>query len=360
MMMWQRFCNAQAGITDRTMASRLGQMGRKLGQWIPPALVGLMGRPAAVFFHGVENAITDPLVRINHHEAPVFEAVARTLKTHFDVLPLSELDDALAEPKRHRRTLFLMSDDGYANTLTTAAPILENLGLPWTLFVSSRHVDTGERNPIFLARLFFHHAPPGDYPIVHLPLQRLGAPEGREGLAQAGVAALKSLDMARAEEAVAAMVQVLADAGLADLIDRYPSERFLTWSEVRDLKARGVEIGAHADWHWPMNAAQTQTQLTEQARRPRARIEAEVGPCRSFAYPFGNTADVCQTAWRAVRDAGYDCAFTTVSATLDASDNRFLLPRYEIGPAQTRVASLVRLLAAGNPRLARWQTELAA
>ncbi len=342
------------------MASRLGQMGRMLGEWIPPVLVGMMGRPAAVFFHGVESSTADPLVQVNHHETRVFRAIARALKTHFDVLPLSELDDALERPKRHRHTVFLMSDDGYANTLTTAAPILEKLKLPWTLFVSTRHIDTGERNPIFLARIFFHYVPPGDYAIPHLPVLRLGGGEGREALAQAGVAALKGLDMARGQEAVAAMVKVLADTGLAPIIDRFVSEHFLTWSQVRELKARGVEIGAHADWHWPMNAAQTHEQLAEQAWRPRARIEAEVGRCRAFAYPFGNTGDVSRRAWRAVRDAGYDFGFTTVSATLDAGCNRFLLPRYGLGAKQTRVASLVRLLAAGNKRLAAWQTELAA
>lgn len=345
------------------MTSRLGHMGRKLGGWIPPALSQILahglGRPAAVFFHGVEPVTRDPHVQVNHHEVPVFRAIMAALKRNFDVLPLAELDDALAHPERHRRTVFLMSDDGYANTLSVAQPILEEMGLPWTLFVSTRHIDTRDRNPIFLARLFFHYMPAGRYAIPHLPAVDL-EDAAREAMTHAGIACLVALDMGRANEAVAAMVAALTGAGLAPLIEQFSSESFLTWPQVRELHRRGVEIGAHAHWHWPLNAAQTVEQLREQACRPRQRIEAEIGPCRYFAYPFGNTGDVSGAAWRAVRDAGYEAAFTTVSGTPEVEQNRFLLPRYGIGPDETHLASLIPLLSAGNRRLTRWQKELAA
>lgn len=342
------------------MPSLLGELGRKFGAWIPPGLVRPLGRATAVFFHGVELTTVDPRVQVNHHEAPVFREIAETLKANFDVLPLSELDDALAHPARHRHSVFLMSDDGYTNTLNVAAPILEELGLPWTLFVSSHHIDTRERNPAFIIRLFFHYMPAGAYTIPHLPPLELGKADGREAFTVAGMTALKALDMDRAKEAVAAMTAALAEAGLAAQIERFTSESFLTWDQVRELKARGVEIGAHADWHWPMNAAQTSEQLRHQAAYPRARIEAEIGSCRAFAYPFGNTPDICANAQRAVRDAGYEYGFTTVSGTLDAGHNRFLLPRYGVGPMETHVASLIPLVVAGNPRLERWQKSIAA
>ena len=243
---------------------------------------------------------------------------------------------------------------------SVAAPILEELALPWTLFVSTHHIDTRERNPIFLARLFFHYAPAGHYPIPHLPIQVLASAEGREAVALAGIRASKRSIWRVRRQAVAAMADVLRQAGLAPLIERFASETFLTWQQLRALKGRGVEIGAHADWHWPMNAAQTDDQLRHQAGRPRARIEAEIGPCRAFAYPFGNIPDVCGGAWRAVRDAGYDYGFTTVSGSLDGGANRFLLPRYGIGPAETHVASLDPAPSAGNARLSKWQRALAA
>ena len=142
------------------------------------------------------------------------------------------------------------------------------------------------------------------------------------------------------------------------MIARFGSETFLDWNEVRALHARGVTIGAHADRHWPMHAGQSQAWLTQQASGAKARIEAEVGPCRFFAYPFGNKSDVGAGAWKAVRNAGFSHGFTTLSGSLAAGDNPWLLPRYGLGPRDSHIASLVPLLFSGNPRLRRWQASL--
>ena len=60
-----------------------------------------------------------------------------------------------------------------------------------------------------------------------------------------------------------------------------------------------------------------------------------------------------------MREAGYDCAFTTLSGTLDAQANRFLLPRYGIEPRAPHLTTLISMLRAGNPRVNRFQKELA-
>ncbi len=338
--------------------SRLGQVARGLSRFIPAEAVRPLGRPAAVFFHGVERFTLDPRLQTNHHETADFEAIARTLKTRFDVLPLAAIDDVLAAPDRFPRAVFLMSDDGYANTLTAAADVLGDLKLPWSLFVSTHHIDTGERNPIFLALLFAFHAPSGVYDLPHLP-QPLILGDDREAAAEQIVWQLRALDMASAQEAVDAMTGALAPEQRLQLLEKFSSERFLTWDQVGELKRRGVEIGAHAHRHWPMNASQTPTMLREQAAGAKARIETKIGPCRYFSYPFGNKGDVSRGAWQAVREAGYDCAFTTLSGTLDAQSNRFLLPRFALEPQAPYLAAQIAMLRAGNPRVARWQKELA-
>jgi len=133
-----------------------------------PALSRQLGRPAAVFFHGVEPRLEDAALQSNHHALEAFAAIARSLKADFDVAPISDLAHVLKRPERHPRTVFLMADDGYANNLSVAAEVLGEFGLPWTLFVSTEHIDTGARNPMFLARLFLRFAAPGCYEIANL------------------------------------------------------------------------------------------------------------------------------------------------------------------------------------------------
>jgi len=335
--------------------SRFGQIARGLGRFIPADAVRPLGRPAAVFFHGVEPATRDARLQHNHHEAADFRAIAATLRRDFDVLPLAALGDVLKAPDRHPRALFLMSDDGYANTLSVAADILEEARLPWTLFASTHHIATGERNPIFLARLFCFAAPSGVYELPHLPRPFILG-DARDGVADRTVWQLRALDMVSAQQAVDAM---LAAFDAAPLLERFASETFLDWDGLRALKARGVEIGAHAHRHWPMNAAQAPSMLHEQARASKSLIEAHVGACRYFSYPFGNKGDISRGAWHAVRDAGYEYAFTTLAGTLEARANPFLLPRFELAARGDHLTALISLLRAGNRRVENWQRALA-
>jgi peptidoglycan/xylan/chitin deacetylase (PgdA/CDA1 family) len=336
--------------------SRTGGILRDLAGWIPPGLARAFGRPAALFFHGVEHAVTDPRIQRNHHEASAFRAIARTLKQNFDVLPLAALGDVLKAPERHGRALFLMSDDGYANTLGVAADILEEQRLPWSLFVSTHHIDSGEWNPMTLARLFLFHAPEGLYLLPHIDAVELSGE--RDAAAASVLRQFKALDAERARETLDAMLAALGPQRLFELTEQFSSERFLNWAELRELHKRGVAIGAHAEWHWPMNAAQSPDWLRRQARGARLRIAEEIGACHAFAYPFGNAGDVSSDAWRAVRDAGYDHAFTTMSGSLDGGANPWLLPRYGLAPREPKLPAIVPLLRAGNARLMRWQSRL--
>jgi peptidoglycan/xylan/chitin deacetylase (PgdA/CDA1 family) len=327
---------------------------RQAARWIPPAALRPFGRPVALFFHGVTPHIHDSRIEINQHARDAFRRIAVQLKRDFQVLPLEALDDALAKPERHRRTVFLMSDDGYANTLEFAADILEEQRLPWTLFVSTQHIDTGELNPLILARLFLHFAPDGCYAIPHLPQAIiLGAPQERARLAASLLSTLRRLPVQKAEDCFAAMKAAFPAGKLDELRARFPSERFLGWNDVRSLHARGVEIGAHAQWHWPMNDAQSPDTLRTQAEQPRAAIMSRLGACRYFAYPFGNVGDVSRDAWRVVRDAGYSHAFTTLSGTLRRGLNPWLLPRYGLRAEEPHLPSLLPLLRAADRRLAR-------
>jgi peptidoglycan/xylan/chitin deacetylase (PgdA/CDA1 family) len=344
---------AHVAWRDRALTSLAGRAFAEAARLVPQRAVLPFAQPAAVFFHGVEKHLDDPGLQINHHRRDAFIAMMRELRAHFDVLPLSALDGVLKNPRARARALFLMADDGYANMLD-AADILEELGLPWTLFVSTRHIGSGERNPMFRARAFLRYAPIGAYLLPHVG--RVDFLTRERGLEETRVLRLlKTLDAARAHETLDAMVAALAEAGLADLARLFSSDAFLSWEQVRRLAARGVAIGAHAHWHWPMNAHQRHDHLVEQAMLPKTLIEAEVGPCTAFAYPFGNAEDVTRAAWRAVRDAGYACAFTTLSGTLGPESNRYLLPRHALAPQVEGTVSRIALLRAGNLRLRRWQ-----
>ena len=45
--------------------------------------------------------------------------------------------------------MYLTFDDGYKNNLENVAPILKNLSLPWTMFISPYHIDNKKKLPTF-------------------------------------------------------------------------------------------------------------------------------------------------------------------------------------------------------------------
>ncbi len=328
---------------------------RQVAKLIPLGLVRPFAQPAVVYFHGVEPGGSYTELEQIHHQTDVFEQIITALNQSYVLLPMQALSDVLKQPDRHRNCLFLTFDDGYANNLL-AADVLEGLRIPWTLFVSTDHVEKAEPDPVFLARLFFMHALPGSYALPHFNIHvNLASLRQRKRMMEHGIVELKRLDATRAEECLAAMKEKLGQEKLAELVAKTPSKKFLSWEQVRCLRDRGAEIGSHASIHWPMHQAQPEPYLREQAVRSKSRIEAEVGSCNYFAYPFGRRSDCSTPAWHAVRDAGYSHAFTAIPGTLDASCNPWLLPRYGVGLRDTAAGTIVPMLRANNWRFRRWQ-----
>jgi peptidoglycan/xylan/chitin deacetylase (PgdA/CDA1 family) len=100
----------------------------------------------------------------------------------------------------------------------------------------------------------------------------------------------------------------------------------LSWSQVGELAAAGIEIGSHSASHVSLAGADAGT-LRAEVGGSRERLsqlaDAEV---RGFAYPYG---DMDAAARGAVRDAGYDyaCAVSAPRAALGL----MALPRVYVG-----------------------------
>lgn len=81
----------------------------------------------------------------------------------------------------------------------------------------------------------------------------------------------------------------------------------MDWDELRGLVARGWEVGSHTSTH-PRLTWLTDAELDRELRESRARLEAELSrPCRSLAYPY---SDVDPRVVARTREAGYALAAT--------------------------------------------------
>lgn len=128
-----------------------------------------------------------------------------------------------------------------------------------------------------------------------------------------------------------------------------PLDRMLSWAQVRELAAAGIEIGAHSHSHPELDQL-TDVALRAELRVGRALLEDCIGaPVRSLAYPFGYSTPRVR---RAARAAGYRCAAAVRNVRAASSDDLFALPRLTIRRS-TDYATFDSIMSGGDKRIFR-------
>ncbi|WP_448642100.1 polysaccharide deacetylase family protein [Geodermatophilus sp. URMC 63] len=136
------------------------------------------------------------------------------------------------------------------------------------------------------------------------------------------------------------------DVGLRLAADDPHGSR-LSWAELADAAAAGVEIGSHSVNHRTMDvlpAADLRTELVDSRRA----IEDALGlPVRSFCYPHGYSS---RRVERMVAAAGYSNGCTVGRRIATSSDGPYRVPRLHVRPGVTGDA-FEELLRVGEPGL---------
>lgn len=245
-----------------------------------------------------------------------FERQLRQIRRRTEIVPLEEA----TRPAR-RRKVVLTFDDGYADNLTGALPVVSDLGVPITVYVTSGVVGS----PLGfwwdrLARLVAEapDAIRGDGLPFALPRWR-----DRAELLQRLHRGLRELEPGE--------IHGILD-GLASRA-RLPAgpvadARVLSHAELAELAAwRGVTIGAHTVDHVLLRGRPKGEQFATM-RASKEALESELGrPVSAFAYPFGGAGDIDEASVRAAEEAGFASAVTTLPGSVRPGDDPFRLRR---------------------------------
>ena len=93
-----------------------------------------------------------------------------------------------------------------------------------------------------------------------------------------------------------------------------PAPGWMTWEQIRSLKAQGFDIGAHTDTHIDLGTAEPDT-IRAELRACRQKLELEVGgEINLFAYPFGGVNNISPASRQLVREAGFSCCLSCYGA----------------------------------------------
>jgi len=296
-----------------------------------------------LLYHRVKALDVDPwdlAVRPDH-----FAEQMEVLRGRWRPTALAEQVQALRGPTVARGSVAVSFDDGYADNLHCALPILDRYGIPATFFLTTEPVRTGRE---FwwdeLERLVF--APPRLPSALSLELEGrvirwtqdptevfwsdLGAPGGARHPGGDRLVLYQELwtrlHVLPGRVRRGALEQIRSWSGSPDWVRE--SHRPLSASEVEGLASSPLaEIGAHAVSHGALASLPDQA-LQEEIGKSKADLEEMLrAPVIGFSYPFGRPGTYDQRTVDHVREAGFGYACINSAQGVRAGCDAFRLPR---------------------------------
>jgi peptidoglycan/xylan/chitin deacetylase (PgdA/CDA1 family) len=129
--------------------------------------------------------------------------------------------------------------------------------------------------------------------------------------------------------------------------EREATRPMLTWDQVSEINANGIECGGHSHWHRQLDLLSL-TEARDEIVRSKKLLEDHLGQeISTFAYPHGYHSTAIK---RLVREAGYTSACAVVYAMSSTTADPFALARLRMG-ADTNVDILAGLLAKPIPSI---------
>ncbi len=321
-------------------SSKLQRAVRRLRKlFVPKGLI--------LMYHRVAEVDLDPwsLCVTPHHFAEHLEV----LQKYYQPLGLKQLAQAHQQGNIPHRAVVITFDDGYANNLYHAKPLLEQYNIPATIFIATGHL--GREREFWwdeLERLLLQPR--------NLPQQLDLSLNGSNQQWQLGEAVYYSeADYQRDRKiqpweskpgsrlffyySVWQWLQSLSEPEQLQALDQiliWANQKSVTRSNYRPLSPEEVcvlgqgelvEVGAHTVTH-PFLSAHSIAFQQEEIQRSKAYLEELLNlPVTSFSYPFGNYTS--QTV-RLVQEAGFTCSCSTVADTVWRESDCLQFPRFQV------------------------------
>jgi peptidoglycan/xylan/chitin deacetylase (PgdA/CDA1 family) len=281
---------------------------------------GTNGRLSIFIFHRVLPGL-DPLLP-SEPSAEQFDWMVRFIARSFNVLPLQEAAELLARRRLPPGAAAITFDDGYADNLAVAWPILARYRVPATFFIATAFLDGGRMwNDDIIEAV--RRAPEGmlDWTSHDLGAYPISDAASRVACYEQVLARLKYFTHHRRSSLAR---ELSRNMGTPD-----DSSLMLTSTQLREIRAAGAEIGAHTDTHPILESIDDRDALREMALG-KEKLEAAIGESvHLFAYPNGRPVrDYSERHVQMVKKLGFRAAVSTQMGVARWNTDPFQLPRF--------------------------------
>jgi peptidoglycan/xylan/chitin deacetylase (PgdA/CDA1 family) len=253
-------------------------------------------------YHKVSN---DPHPFFEPVHPDIFDQQMSLMSRYYRVMPLMELVARNKIGDLPDRAVAITFDDGYRDNYEHAFPILKKYRLPATIFVATGAIGTGEilwHDRIFDSfRFATRKSDLSLQPVLSRAKQLYG-------------------------EARLRLVEEIEEA-LRPRLEESSKNRMLSWQQIREMHAAGVDFGSHTVSHTILSRI-PRHEMIKELRQSKQQLSEQLGAqVSSFAYPNGHSGDYNEEVQTVLKDAGYVCAVTSEFGFNNAYSNPFELRR---------------------------------
>ena len=327
----------------------IGVLYKKTKRWVRDQI---SARAVILMYHRVIQTEDDP---------EKLSVTPKYFAEHLEVLrkyarptALQDLLRALQKNRIQPGMAAVTFDDGYANNLYEAKPLLERYDIPATVFVTTGYLELqGRFWQRALARLLL---PPRALPNkLHLNIEGLDRQwelEDASGIGQESDSECNASENAAVESRSTSrqslydsLCQLLADLSVTNrnqlLRELFAWARMglnvddvsrpMTADElIRLSDGNLVEIGSHTVTHRVLAEMPADLQRSE-LMQSKAQLEDILGrPVTNFAYPYGKRSDYTEQTVRLVKETGYMSACSAFPGVVRKRANLHELPRFAV------------------------------
>lgn len=248
-------------------------------------------------------------------------------KLEVEFLSMKQLQDRLeGKTTSSRSFVHITFDDGYEDNYSIAFPILKELNIPFTLFITTGFIE--QTRPFlwwYLLQTIIQDNASINFEKYNLKVE---AGTYSEEMEDDFFIRLCDLLMEYGSEDRAYFEEKIFEVITPTMWSSIPA--MLTWAQVNEMKDSGLcTLGVHTINH-PRTGKLTNEERYAEIAGSKQHILVVTGiVCNCYSYPFGAAADLGDVSGIPFifEQAGINVAFTTVPAVIDKNINLHFIPR---------------------------------
>ncbi|NOZ26231.1 MAG: polysaccharide deacetylase family protein, partial [Nitrospirae bacterium] len=251
------------------------------------------------------------------------------LRNNYNVISLEEAADLLASnSEMPEKTVVITFDDGYKSVYRAAFPVVKELGVPITVFLTTGSIGSSDGSlPPFVDAVAYAVRNTAETEIDLSEWNLMKYPLNTSLLKELAIRDIneysKNLGTVKRMEFLNFIFRKLN----VDTTDAALRNKMLSWDEVVEMSREGITFGAHTHSHPSLSripAEEARMEILRSKRLMEERLGIEV---KTFAYPYGSEKDISGEVRDIVEEAGFKCACVLKDGINRAGEDMFLLKR---------------------------------